>query len=427
MISGERPFPVSPAVYTALRRFLKSFTLRFACAGKPDGQQLLVDVSVIIRQDARTGIQRVVRALLGQLHAAAIPHLIIQPVFASRDHGYCRAVLDPDGRIRNANPKPDVLEPVVVQNGDIYLGLDLAAHLLPYVEADLARWRKKGVSINVIVYDLLALERPEWFPARLSRNVERWVGVLARQADRCICISRTVADALAPALAIRSSGRLPEIATISLGSDMSASRPSEGLPADFAALTNWLESHRVVLSVGTVEPRKGHGRLLAALSEHWHQEPTSDIALLVVGRPGWKTDDVQRQLRSHQEAGKRLMWLDHASDELLSHLYSRVSGLVAASHGEGFGLPLIEALAHGTPVLARDLPVFREIGGNLFDYFADDTPEVLGARLQSWLPAARRPTSEAIKALPRWSDSAAALTACLGLNPAQGCWGAAAA
>lgn len=410
--------PLFPLLRTALRRRVKALTLRFEPGSAPAARQLMVDVSVIIQQDVRTGIQRVVRALLGQLVAAADPDLIVQPVFASRNHGYCRAMLTSDGRIASASDQSHFLQPVVGKRGDVFLGLDLAAHLLPQAEADLARWRRDGVAINIMVYDLLPLLRPEWFPPRTTRNFDRWLGVLARQADRCICISRAVANALSHELASRAAGPLPEVTSIPLGSDLAASFPSRGLPAEMPLLRQWLRCQRVLLSVGTIEPRKGHQQLLAALTRHWQADPASDIALLIVGRQGWKTEDVQAQLRQHPEQGRRLIWLDGASDELLAELYASVAGLVAASHGEGFGLPLIEALAHGAPVLARDLPVFREIGGTLFDYFDDDAPEPLAARLQAWLKLARRPTAAAIAGLPRWADSARALMHYLEVQPA---------
>ena len=417
MSAATVPAPLLPMLRTTLRRRLKALTLRFEPVSAPDARQLIVDVSVIVQQDVRTGIQRVVRALLGQLSAAAGPDLVVQPVFASRDHGYCRAILTSEGRITSAS-RNSVLQPVVARRGDVFLGLDLAAHLLPQAEADLARWRRDGVAINIMVYDLLPLLRPDWFPPRTARRFDRWLGVLARQADRCICISRAVAQSLTQELAARGAGPLPEVTSIPLGADLAASYPSRGFPADIALLRAWLRRHRVLLSVGTIEPRKGQQQLLAALSRYWQAEPASDVGLLVVGRPGWKTADLQAQLRYHPEQGRRLLWLEGASDELLAELYAGAAGLVAASHGEGFGLPLIEALAHGTPVLARDLPVFREIGGSLFDYFDDDAPAPLAARLQSWLNQARRPTDEARAALPRWADSAAVLMKTLQVTPA---------
>lgn len=413
----NRP-PLVPMIHSGICRRFKARTLRFESPRVCHTRQLLVDVSVIVRQDARTGIQRVVRALLGQLVAKVSSDVLVQPVFASRDHGYCRATITSDGRLVNASSSHSVLQPVTARRGDVFLGLDLTANILPYAEADLARWRREGVTINFMIYDLLPVIRPDWFPRRTARNFKRWLGVLARQADCCICISDAVAADLAHALMIRAPKAQPRIATIPLGADLVSSHPSRGLPEGVEDLREWLKRHRVLLSVGTIEPRKGHDCLLAGLTELWKLQPNGDTALLLVGRPGWKTKELQHALRDHPEFGRRLRWLDEASDELLAELYASAAGLVSASRGEGFGLPLIEALAHGIPVLARDLPVFREVGGSHFDYFDEDTPGSLASRIEEWMDNASRPTAATIAALPSWANSAVALAHCIGIPDA---------
>ena len=64
---------------------------------------------------------------------------------------------------------------------------------------------------------------------------------------------------------------------------------------------------------------------------------------ITYGRAGWMVEPLVERLRAHPEAGSRLHWLEGASDELLTSLYADCSGLLMASEGEGFGLPLIEA------------------------------------------------------------------------------------
>ena len=401
--------PALPALRTLVRRRVKAHKFKFEALPTPSRRQLLVDVSVIVTGDAKTGIQRVVRALLGQLMALAGPDLDVQPVFASRDHGYCRGKLNPDGSVTSEAEKKGVLHPADIRSGDVFLGLDLAAHLIPDMERDLQSWRRQGVGINFLVYDLLPVMRPEWFPPATSPKFDRWLKVLGRQADQCICISGIVASDLAKALEERGFSTCPKISTIPLGSDLASSYPSPGLPPDVGLLRDWLQRYEVILTVGTLEPRKGHHQLLDAMDHIWNQTPVSNTALLVVGKPGWKTEDLQTRLRDHPENGKRLLWLCDASDELLSEVYRHVAGLVAPSHAEGFGLPLLEALGHGVPVLARKIPIFEEIGGHLFDYFEDDTAARLAESVRTWLRHRRAPGAEAIATLPRWADSAIAL------------------
>jgi glycosyltransferase involved in cell wall biosynthesis len=260
---------------------------------------------------------------------------------------------------------------VKVKSGDLYLGLDLAAHLLPLHKTELAHWKRQGVLIHVIVYDLLPVLHPHWFNPKTTRNFHRWLKVIASLADSVICISNTVKAELEGWLSHQyalSVGTIP-VHTISLGADLQSSIPSCGLPDDIEQLLNKFSNQTTVLMVGTLEPRKGHDQVLLAFDELWKQG--CDVNLIIVGKPGWKTDCLQQKLRSHPQLNSHLHWFDKASDEFLELLYRSCSGVIVASYAEGYGLPLIEAMYHNKPVLARDIPVFREIGGSCVS-FGDD-------------------------------------------------------
>lgn len=94
---------------------------------------------------------------------------------------------------------------------------------------------------------------------------------------------------------------------------------------------------------------------------------------------------VVRELQYHPELGRHLFWMDRISDEYLEKLYSKASCLIAASEGEGFGLPLIEAARHKIPLLIRDVPIFREIAGNHATYFSGVIPDELVKAVAKWL------------------------------------------
>jgi glycosyltransferase involved in cell wall biosynthesis len=91
------------------------------------------------------------------------------------------------------------------------------------------------------------------------------------------------------------------------------------------------------------------------------------------------------RLRTHPELGRRLLWLTGVDDDELQQIYAASSCLLAPSEGEGFGLPLIEAARHGLSILARDLPVFREVGGDGADYFNGLDGTSLADALRDWL------------------------------------------
>jgi glycosyltransferase involved in cell wall biosynthesis len=116
--------------------------------------------------------------------------------------------------------------------------------------------------------------------------------------------------------------------------------------------------------------------------------------LVIVGKEGWigLPDNMRRTipeivnlLQSHPELGKRLLWLDDVSDEYLEKIYASSTCLIAASEGEGFGLPLIEAAQHGLPIIARNLPVFREVAGHNAYYFDGLNPQDLSEAILGWI------------------------------------------
>lgn len=116
------------------------------------------------------------------------------------------------------------------------------------------------------------------------------------------------------------------------------------------------------------------------------------------------------RLRHHPQLHKRLFWLEGISDEYLEKVYAASTCLIAASYGEGFGLPLIEAAQYGLPIIARDIPVFREVAGNHAYFYVDDNPtgKGLSDAIKRWLLLWKNrtfPQSKGIKNMT-WKQSA---------------------
>ncbi|PTD16753.1 glycosyltransferase family 4 protein [Sphingomonas fennica] len=343
--------------------------------------ELLVDVSVLYQQDAGTGIQRVVRSLLLALGENAPPGFRVRPVYATKTRSYRYA--DPDFLWRKPGQRLDPGEPLRPRSGDIFFGLDLCAHILPRHRRRLRAWRRRGVTMQLVVYDLLPVLRPDWFSERMTRNFRQWLHFLAWEADSALCISADVEHRLRGWLAQHhpnasahmSIGRLP------MGTDIPvpvSGHGIEALPEDSIAKP-------YILMVGTIEPRKAYDRALDAFERVWSVYEKDAPNLVIVGRSGWKTEELQSRLHRHPEAGRRLFWLADADDAVLARCYGRCEGLLITSLGEGYGLPVVEALRIGRPVLARDLPVFREIGGSRVTYFTNDSPAALAKTIMDWI------------------------------------------
>jgi glycosyltransferase involved in cell wall biosynthesis len=372
---------------------------------------LYVDVSAIIRHDAQTGIQRVVRAIWFELRRQSGSELQVVPVHASQRYGYRTA-------------PPDFLEGGALTTGELvkagprdrFLGLDLAAHLLPKYRKQLNAWRRAGATVTLVVYDVLPLSRPEWFTKPAASAFRKWFNLLRDEADQALCISDQVARDLCQELAVAKAGARPAVRRLYMGADINASVPSRGRSERARQLLDRLRFRPAIMMVGTIEPRKGYDVALAAFESLWATHSSDAPELVIVGKPGWKTDALQQRLRSHREAGQRLHWLNAASDEDLCLLYEGCRGVFMPSRGEGFGLPLIEAAAHRRFVLARDLPVFREQKLPNVMFFSDDRASALGNKLVELLNAGLAgPAPEA--ELPSWTQSVEQLLIDLELIP----------
>lgn len=336
-------------------------------------RSLYVDITMLTYEDLRTGIQRVVRAVVAALPDQLPPGWTVVPVRAHGARGYLYA----DALLARWLDLP-VPESVIKREGqevtplagDQFLGLDWVPQLTVDSDAHLADWRARGVRINFVVYDLLPVLAPNYFPAEVVDLCASWLSVLGKRADGLVAISHAVADELQAWYAdhpIPSGGSSPSIGWFRLGADIEASLPTDDPDPVAMRALDALAPGRLVMSVGTVEPRKGYDEALAAFERLWAEGV--DINWVLVGHAGWHTEALIERLRSHPEAGSRLLWLEQASDAVLADVYRRAELLLVPSRGEGFGLPLIEGARHGVPLLVRNLPVFHEVAGTQALYF----------------------------------------------------------
>jgi glycosyltransferase involved in cell wall biosynthesis len=220
----------------------------------------------------------------------------------------------------------------------------------------------------VIVYDLVTFE-PTMRPNRRSTVIEHLtLGPAVRRSAALLAISQTTEEALLhhfPA----AKGRTV-VAPLGVTPAL-----SNGLdPVEAAALP----AAGFVLAVGTLEPRKNLPRLVEAyrtLDERLQREHP----LVVVGALGWETGETLNALR---ELGDRCTLLGYVSDAALAELYRRCAVFCYPSLGEGFGLPVLEAMAVGSTVLTSNLSSLPEVGGEAVAYVDphDTTSIAMGLR-----------------------------------------------
>jgi glycosyltransferase involved in cell wall biosynthesis len=205
-----------------------------------------------------------------------------------------------------------------------------------------------------IVYDMVTFE-PSMRPNRRSTVIERLtLGTAVRRSTSLLAISQATADALGERFpkAIGRTVVAPLGVTPSLAGTLDAEE-AETLPAA-----------GFVLAVGTLEPRKNLPRLVAAYGR-LDRELQERHPLVVVGALGWETGETLDALRS---LGTRCKMLGYVSDAALAELYRRCAVFCYPSLGEGFGLPVLEAMAAGAAVLTSNVSSLPEVGGDAVEY-----------------------------------------------------------
>ncbi|PZO59626.1 MAG: hypothetical protein DCF15_03285 [Phormidesmis priestleyi] len=351
-------------------------------------KQLLVDISEFVLRDAKTGIQRVVRSVLIQL--LYYPPRLYNVVAVYWDGTHYRQAnrfvsqLLPD-LISISEGESVVDRPIDISCNDIFLGLDLTSNLLSVTYDTLNRFRNLGVEIYFVVYDILLIHHPEWWPSGYDELFRRWLEAISELSTGLVCISQTTAKAVKDWLLYFPPRRTDtlRISHFHLGADIEHSLPSKGLPKNSETVLNTLQATPTFLMVATVEPRKGYVQALNAFTLLWQMG--IKINLVIVGNRGWQVKTLIKRLQHHPEHNKQLFWLEGISDEYLEAIYSISTALLTASEGEGFGLPLIEAAQRQLPIIARGLPVFREVAGNHAFYFEGKEPGQLANALKTWL------------------------------------------
>jgi len=272
----------------------------------------------------------------------------------------------------------------------------------------LKKVKAKGVRVVFFVQDIIPLTHPEvCHPIHIERFRE-WFEQVVQVADFLIYSSRFTQQSITDYLDKRPGAPLAASTVVHLGHDFGSLQTGSIRHGELRrALT---KSPASFLCVGTLEPRKNLGILLDAFEALWDHE--HDVSLVIIGRAGWLCDELLVRIRRHPELGRRLFWFNNVSDADLALVYRQSSALIFPSIVEGFGLPMVEALSQGLPVIASDIPVFREIADDHAQFFLPHDAVALASAVRKQLAA---PLTEASPTFqwPTWEESTLQLLAAL--------------
>ena len=223
--------------------------------------------------------------------------------------------------------------------------------------AGMAAWlRRTGQKPVFMVHDLIPVTNPEYcragererHVARLRNLLGVGAGVLANSEFTLDQLTRFARDENVP---------LPEMAVAPLAPGLAA-RPAEQAPLP----------HPYFVVVGTIEPRKNHLMLLKVWQRLIESMGSETPHLVVIGQRGWHYESVVDLMENSGPLRGFVHELGNCSDSQLATWLGHARAMVFPSLAEGYGIPLVESLMLGTPVIASTLPVFREIAGEIPDY-----------------------------------------------------------
>ena len=242
------------------------------------------------------------------------------------------------------------------QPGAFYLNVGHTGFDEPTLPAWIAHNRLRAI---YLVHDLIPLTHPQYCRAGEAAKHERRMANVLASATGIIGNSQATLDSLADFAAARRLPMPPSVAAWISGPPQSA---AARLPAP-------LDTPYFVI-LGTIEGRKNHLLLLAIWRDLVARMGAAAPTLVVIGQRGWEAGPALAALDRPADFAGKVIERNHCGDAELARWLSGARALLMPSFAEGFGLPIIEALQRGTPVIASDLPIFREIAPDLAT-FAD--------------------------------------------------------
>jgi glycosyltransferase involved in cell wall biosynthesis len=232
--------------------------------------------------------------------------------------------------------------------------------------------KKAGVSLVQMSYDLLPIVTPQ-YSGHATESLTYYTKTIYPLCDLILAISEHTKKDITVWLE-KNTLKVPKIEVIRLGDDFELAEPTK--PSDIYFSSKVTD---FILCVGTIEARKNHA-LLYYTYKLAKQRNVQLPNLVIVGRRGWKSDDVYELMTSDPQIKEKFIILEKANDEELSWLYKNCLFSIYPSFYEGWGLPIAESIAYGTPCICSNTSSMPEVAGDAVAYFSPfSTDECLAA------------------------------------------------
>lgn len=276
--------------------------------------------------------------------------------------------------------------------GQLYLNVGHTGLDSPYLGPWIA---DEGIRPIYLVHDLIPITHPQYCrPGEANRHRQRMTNALAT-ASGFIVNSHDTARELEH-FAVRENLPLAPCITAWLGTE------------EIGTVNGRASANPYFVMVGTIEARKNHLLILEAWTDLVAKLGDRAPDLVIIGQRGWEAEEAIGRLENLGPLSGKVRELGRCSDAEMLEWIAGARALLMPSFVEGFGLPLIEALETGTPVIASNLGVFREIAGDLPRYLDPNDRSGWAEAVTSLTTdgAERRRQETLLKSFkpPQWSD-----------------------
>lgn len=339
--------------------------------------KIFVDVSVLTLATYVTGIQRVTREILVRMIRGGRNEIVLLHYHGKDDCYYqIDNILFVDYYANGKGKKSRMITRRRVniedlKESDVFFDLDAAwmgrvkrSYLLPVL-------KRQGVKIVAQIYDVISITHPQYCLQRGVYYFMDFLGAHLQYADLILTNAKATVLELEK-ISNKLECKLPVCRVLPLGSDFGHLKEinRELVPEEVSLVAQ----APYILMVGTIEPRKNHKLLLDAyelgLKKMGYQ-------IVFAGSMGWNMEDFSGRIIKHPDYRKGIYHFEGLDDNAIAFLYHHAKFLVFCSYIEGYGLPLIEGIMRGTPVIAAEIPVSREVAGDYCEWFEQDNAKDL--------------------------------------------------
>lgn len=335
--------------------------------------KLYLDITNLMEVDFLTGIQRVVREIVIRFlkdERLDIVLLAYSDVFNGFELLDKERFYDffADGKGIRGEICSGIECPISsMESGSIFYDMDSAWHSKQKRSKLLPEIRNRGLKLAVYLYDIIPVIHPQFAHQNTIVLFIEYLGSYLKNADIIIASTQATLGYINKLIDEMGLKTIPGFVSW-LGVDFS----NDNRERIHKVAKNAVAVGKYVLMVGTLEPRKNHKLILDAFD---HGLFDLGYNLVFAGHFGWDIAVLKKRILEHPRLGSQLFYVENGNNITIDYLYRNAYMVAFPSFAEGFGLPVIEALGRGVPVIASNYNVIYEVGKEYAEFFSPQEEE----------------------------------------------------